>query len=150
VQGCAFERDVKEACILCSGKPFALITAGLDQVEQQLTAVALRIGANQGAIDGKICGAGCCAETPPVWRGGPGETILERCLPPSRSRRVSSAFYRRCRIAAAATPELRNRTTPVGFPSRSICPSRHPIDVLAEIRSALGSAHAFGHSLWQP
>ena len=63
MQGCAFERDVKEACVLCSGKPFALITAGLDQVEQQLTAVALRIGANQGAIDGKICGAGCCAET---------------------------------------------------------------------------------------
>jgi hypothetical protein len=39
--------------------------------------------------------------------------------------------------AAAATPELRNRTTPAGFPSRSICPSRHPIDVLTEIRSAL-------------
>jgi hypothetical protein len=63
VQGCAFERDIKEAGVLCSGKPFALITAGLYQVEQQLTAIALRIGANQGAIDGKICGAGCCAET---------------------------------------------------------------------------------------
>ena len=63
MQGCAFERDVKEACVLCSGKPFALITAGLDQVEQQLTAIALRIGANQGAIDGKICSAGCCVET---------------------------------------------------------------------------------------
>ena len=63
MQGCTFKRDVKEACVLCSGKPFALITAGLDQVKQQLTAVALRIGANQGAIDGKICSAGCCAET---------------------------------------------------------------------------------------
>lgn len=54
------------------------------------------------------------------------------------------------RIAAAATPELRNTTTPAGFPSWSICLSRHPIDVLAELRSAPGSAHAFGHSLWQP
>ena len=83
--------------------------------------------------------------------GGMGrEGQLSNVACPSRSRRVSSAFCRRCpRIAAAATPELRNRTTPAG-PSRSLCPSRHPIDVLAEIRSALGSAHAFGNSLWQP
>jgi hypothetical protein len=33
------------------------------------------------------------------------------------------------RIAGAATPKLRNTTTPAGFPSRSIYLSRHAVDV---------------------
>jgi hypothetical protein len=86
---------------------------------------------------------------PPVWRGGPGGTTLERCLPPL-AHAASPVLSVAAAPALRPTPELRNRTTPAGFPSRSICPSRHPIDVLAEVRSALGSAHAFGHSLWQP
>ena len=57
------DRDVKKACMFCSCKPLALIAAGLDQIQEKLTAVAVRIGANKGAIDCKVGRAGCRAQT---------------------------------------------------------------------------------------
>jgi hypothetical protein len=63
----------------------------------------------------KLSGASECPGCGEVGREGQ----LTNVACPSRSRLVSSAFCRRCpRIAAAATPELRNRTTPAGFRQR--------------------------------
>ena len=54
VHGCAVERDVEKACVFCGGKPFALVAVGFDQIHEHLSVIALRIGANQRAIDRKI------------------------------------------------------------------------------------------------
>ena len=54
MHGCAVERDVEKACVFCGGKPLALVAAGLDQIQQHLSVIAIRIGPNQRTIDGKI------------------------------------------------------------------------------------------------
>jgi hypothetical protein len=44
VHGCAVERYVEKSCVFSSGKPFTLVTASFDQIQEHLSVIAIRIG----------------------------------------------------------------------------------------------------------
>ena len=51
VRGGTFDSDVEESGIFRRRKPFALVAAGFDQIQEHPAAVPVRVCANQRAVD---------------------------------------------------------------------------------------------------